>query len=56
MHIHVGCCYYLLVGKLVYSDLAMKLRSSLSGSTKLCGMGLRSCFQMTIGGIKARKT
>jgi len=53
---YIGCCYYLLVGKLLYSALVMKLRSSLSDSTKLCGLGLRSYFLMTIGGIKAHKT
>jgi len=37
----------------VYSALAMKLRSSLSGSTKLCCLCQRSYFLMTVGGIKA---
>ena len=40
----------------MYSALAMKLRSSfLSGSIKLCDLGLRSYFLMRVGGIKAPK-
>src|SRR6218665_340806 len=48
---YIGCCYYLMVGKFLYSALAIKLRSSLSGSKKLCSLGLRSYFLMTVGGM-----
>src|SRR6218665_664229 len=51
---YIGCCYYVFVDKLLYtmySALAMKFQSSLSGCTKLCGLDLLSLSCLSLAGV-----
>src|SRR6218665_971405 len=51
---YIGCCYYVFVDKLLYtmySALPMKLQSSLSGCTKLCGLDLLSLSCLSLAGV-----